>query len=397
MIVYLINDIATKRGKAMSKREDILGMRVDQVGSLLRPQSLIETFLAFGNGRRSREELDTAIKQGIRDVVAKQERIGFPIVTDGEYERLNWQMSFAKVEGWDLDTFSWKGFLANPSLRYEHEHGNQLGADAVEVFKTPATSKLRLTSNFPLQEYEYLASVATAPAKAMIMGPDRVSQMCDLAASAPHYASADDFLADVVHIQSEMVRGLVDAGCPYIQLDEPSYTGYVDRATLERMKSRGEDPLASLRRAIAASNGVIEAHHGKAVFGIHICRGNRASMWHREGTYDGIAEELFSSLQFDRLLLEYDTERAGGFEPLRFVPKGPTVVLGLVTTKTGDVESVDMLVRRIDEAARYIDIGQLAISPQCGFASGISGNDLTEDQQWRKLEVLLETARKVWS
>jgi 5-methyltetrahydropteroyltriglutamate--homocysteine methyltransferase len=380
----------------MSKRDKILGMRVDQVGSLLRPQSLIEAFLAFGNGRISREELDAAIKQGIRDVVAKQERIGFPIVTDGEYERINWQMSFAKVEGWDLDTFSWKGFLANPSSRYEHEHSHQRGADAVEVFKTPATSKLRLASNFPLQEYEYLASVATAPAKAMIMGPDRVSQMCDMAASAPYYANANDFLADVVRIQSEMVGGLVDAGCPYIQLDEPSYTGYVDRATLERMKSRGEDPLANLRRAIAASNGVIEAHRGKSVFGIHICRGNRASMWHREGTYDGIAEELFSSLRFDRLLLEYDTDRAGGFEPLRFVPKGPTVVLGLVTTKTGDVENVDMLTRRIEEAARFIDIDQLAISPQCGFASGISGNDLSEEQQWRKMEAVLETARKVW-
>jgi 5-methyltetrahydropteroyltriglutamate--homocysteine methyltransferase len=142
---------------------------------------------------------------------------------------------------------------------------------------------------------------------------------------------------------------------------------------------------------------VIEPHLNKAVFGIHICRGNRASMWHREGTYDGIAEELFSSLKFDRLLLEYDTERAGGFEPLRFVPKGPTVVLGLVTTKTGDVESVDMLLRRIEEAARFIDMDQLAISPQCGFASGIAGNDLSEEQQWRKMEVILETARKAWN
>ena len=233
------------------------------------------------------------------------------------------------------------------------------------------------------------------------MGPDRVSQMCDLPASKPVYDSADAFLADVVAVQSRMVGELVEAGCPYVQLDEPSYTGYVDRATLERMRARGEDPMANLRRAIAASNAVIAGHAGKAVFGIHICRGNRASMWHREGTYDGIAEELFSTLRFDRLLLEYDTARAGGFEPLRFVPKGaigqaPIVVLGLVTTKTGEVETVDALLRRIEDASRFIDVGQLALSPQCGFASGMSGNDLSHDQQWRKLEVILETARRVW-
>jgi 5-methyltetrahydropteroyltriglutamate--homocysteine methyltransferase len=230
----------------------------------------------------------------------------------------------------------------------------------------------------------------------MLMGPDRVSQMCELAASAPHYARMEDFLADVVAVQQHMVGGLVEAGCPYIQLDEPSYTGYVDQATLARMAARGEDPMANLRRAIAASNAVIAPHAGRAVFGLHICRGNRASMWHREGAYDPIAEELFASLRFDRLLLEYDTERAGGFEPLRFVPKGVTAVLGLVTTKTGAVESPDFLLRRIEEASRFMDIGQLAISPQCGFASGLAGNDLSEDEQWRKLEVLLDVARRVW-
>jgi 5-methyltetrahydropteroyltriglutamate--homocysteine methyltransferase len=193
-----------------------------------------------------------------------------------------------------------------------------------------------------------------------------------------------------------MVDELIAAGCGYVQLDEPSYTGYVDRMTLQRIKSRGEEPMTNLARAVRASNAVITGHQGKATFGIHICRGNRASMWHREGTYDGIAEELFTTLTFDRLLLEYDTERAGGFEPLRFVPKGKIVVLGLITTKTGTVETVDGLRRRIDEAARFIDIEQLAVSPQCGFASGIAGNVLTEDDQWRKLDVMLETARRVW-
>jgi 5-methyltetrahydropteroyltriglutamate--homocysteine methyltransferase len=141
---------------------------------------------------------------------------------------------------------------------------------------------------------------------------------------------------------------------------------------------------------------VIAGLQGRATFGLHVCRGNRASMWHREGTYDAIAERLFTGLAFDRLLLEYDTERAGSFEPLRFVPKGRIVVLGLITTKTGRVETVDELARRIGEASRFVPLDQLALSPQCGFASGIAGNLLTEDEQWCKLDVMLETARKVW-
>jgi 5-methyltetrahydropteroyltriglutamate--homocysteine methyltransferase len=383
------------------RRAELLGLRVDQVGSLLRPASLIASFLSCAKGEITRTALDALVEQAVRDVVAKQQAIGFPVVTDGEYGRINWHVSFSQIEGWALDEASWRSFLANPAMRLEHERANTLGGDAVQSYQTPATARLRLLSNFPLREYRRVAGLTTAPAKAMLMGPDRVSQMCDLPASKPVYDSADAFLADVVAVQSRMVGELVEAGCPYVQLDEPSYTGYVDRATLERMRARGEDPMANLRRAIAASNAVVAAHAGKAVFGIHICRGNRASMWHREGTYDGIAEELFSTLRFDRLLLEYDTARAGGFEPLRFVPKGPLgkapiVVLGLVTTKTGEVETVDALLRRIEEASRFLDVGQLALSPQCGFASGMSGNDLSHDQQWRKLEVILETARRVW-
>jgi len=378
------------------KKNSLAQLRVDHVGSLLRPVSLVEAFLAYGRREIGSADLESAQDAAIREVVAKQEAIGFPVVSDGEYRRLNWQVSFSSVGGWDLRESSWRGFLANPTLIYEGERPNTRGKDAVETFKTPASSKLALEENFPLREYRFLSSVAKAPAKAMLMGPDRVAQMCDISRSAPHYLSSDDFLADVVDIQSRMVGELVQAGCAYVQLDEPSYTGYVDRATLERMKARGEDPMRNLARAVAASNKVIEAHQGKATFGIHICRGNRASMWHRDGTYDGIAEYLFENLKFDRLLLEYDTERAGGFEPLRFVPKDTVAVLGLVTTKTGTVETVDALLRRIDDAQRFLAIDRLALSPQCGFASGISGNLLTDDEQWRKLEVILETARKAW-
>ena len=372
-------------------------LRVDHVGSLLRPKSLIDAFLARGRGEIGEDALTAAQDAAIREVVAKQEAIGLPVVSDGEYRRLNWQVSFSEVEGWDQWEGSWRAFLASPSNLMEGEKPGTRGADAVEHFKAPATGRLALRRNAPLDEFLFLKGAASAPAKVMLMGPDRVSQMCDLERSAPWYSGRQAFLDDVAAIQNRMVGEIVAAGCPYVQLDEPSYTGYVDRATLERMAARGEDPVANLRSAVAASNAAIDGHRGRACFGLHICRGNRASMWHREGSYDGIAEFLFANLAFDRLLLEYDTERAGGFEPLRFVPKGgPTVVLGLITTKTGAAEDPDDLIARIEEAARFVDIGQLAISPQCGFASGIGGNLLGEDEQWRKLEVMLAVADRVW-
>ena len=373
-------------------------MRTDQVGSLLRPQSLIDAFVARGNNEIDDVGLADVQDHAIRDIVAKQEAAGLGVVSDGEFRRLNWQVSFSDVDGWDLWEGSWRLFLKRPGQdSVEEEKPGERGADAVEVFKVPATGKLRLRENFPLREYRFLKSVTNCPAKAMIMGPDRVAQMCDIAGSGPAYGATDAFLGDVAKIQNEMVGELVDSGCDYVQIDEPSYTGYVDKVTLERIAARGEDPMENLARAVAASNAAIAGHEGKACFGIHICRGNRASMWHREGTYDGIAEYLFSNLRFDRLLLEYDTERAGGFEPLRFVPKGgPVVVLGLITTKSGEVERVDDLLARVEDAQRFIDIDQLAISPQCGFASGIGGNILSEDNQWRKLEVMQETARKIW-
>lgn len=374
-------------------------MRVDHVGSLLRPESLKQAFRAFGVGDLTREELEAAQDDAIRAVIERQEQAGLPVVSDGEYRRLNWQVSFSEVAGWDLWGGSWKGFLNNPDLLLPGEKPLSRGEDAVVSFRAPATGRLALKSNFPLREYRYAASVATRPVKAMLMGPDRVAQMCDIDASHDVYPDADAFLADVVRIQRQMVVELADAGCPYIQLDEPSYTGYVDTATIERLRARGEDPVANLQRAIDADNAVVEGLRGRVVTSVHVCRGNRASMWHREGTYDAIAERLLGGLRVDRLLLEYDTERAGGFEPLRFVPRGPdgpVVVLGLITTKTGRVETEAELLERIEDAARFVPLEQLAISPQCGFASGIGGNFLTEDEQWAKIDVMLRVARKVW-
>ncbi len=370
--------------------------RVDHVGSLLRPEELKAAFLRRARGQIDDAALVGAQDEAIRAVVAEQEAHGLPIVTDGEYRRLNWQVSFSRVSGWDLWEGAWRNFLQFPDNVGAGEQPLRRGADAVESFKVPATGKIALQESFPLREYEFLHKVATRPVKMTLMGPDRVRQMCDIGKSAPHYADSASFLADVVAIQRRMVEELVAAGCDYVQIDEPSFTGYVDPATLQRMEARGEDPLKSLKAAIDADNAVIAGLQGRAVFGLHICRGNRASMWHREGHYDAIAEAVFGGLTYDRLLLEYDSERAGSFDPLRFVRKGTIVVLGLVTTKSGEMETVDGLRRRIEDAARFCPLDQLALSPQCGFASGIGGNALSMDAQWRKLDVMMETARRVW-
>jgi 5-methyltetrahydropteroyltriglutamate--homocysteine methyltransferase len=205
----------------------------------------------------------------------------------------------------------------------------------------------------------------------------------------------DDFVADVVGIERAIVKGLADAGCRYVQIDAPGFTAYVDEPSMQQMRDRGEDPMANFARSLKAESDVVSGFPG-VTFGIHLCRGNQRSMWHREGTYDAIAERLFNELPHQRFLLEYDTPRAGSFAPLRFVPKGKTIVLGLITTKQPQLEQVDELRKRIDEASKYIAVEQLAISPQCGFASDVVGNLISADDQKRKLETMVETARLVW-
>ncbi len=181
-----------------------------------------------------------------------------------------------------------------------------------------------------------------------------------------------------------------------MHIDEPGFTAYADAASLEVLRARGEVPAVNLQRSIDANNALIADFGDEVTFGVHLCRGNRESQWHREGTYDAIAESVLGGLHYDRLMLEYDTERAGGFEPLRFVRGGAVVVLGLLTTKTGALEDADLLKRRIEEASRHVPLDRLALSPQCGFASGIAGNLISADEQWRKLERVLEVARDVW-
>jgi len=262
--------------------------------------------------------------------------------------------------------------------------------------------RLGLARNVPLEEYRAASRMAKQPLKMTVLSADRISQRFAHERSTAIYRDMDAFLADVVAINRQIIGSLVEAGCRYVQVDAPGYTAYVDQVSLERMRSRGEDPAANLERSIAADNAMIAGFDG-VTFGIHVCRGNPRTVdpktgkvlpqWHREGHYDGIAEQLFNDLHHDRLLLEYDSERAGSFAPLRFVPKDKVTVLGLVTTKLAEVEPLDALRRRIDDAAKSLPLEQLALSPQCGFGKGVT---LTQDDQWRKFERIVETARAVW-
>jgi 5-methyltetrahydropteroyltriglutamate--homocysteine methyltransferase len=375
-------------------------IRNDVVGSLLRPAKLKEIRLLYDEGKAGADELRAAQDDAVRQVVALQEKAGLDVVTDGEFRRLNFQDSFgASVSGFRAGRADWKSVAAlaeggKPLQRWEMPPELEKGA-AVLTHRRSVVERLRLVHHGPLEEFRFVSSVAKKPAKVTLIGPDRISQRFDYENSTSVYSGMDEFLADVVRIEREMMGALVEAGCRYIQIDAPGYTAYVDTPSLEAMRQRGEDPMVNLSRSIRADNELIGGFES-VTFGIHLCRGNQRSMWHREGSYDAIAERLFAELNHDRFLLEYDSPRAGGFEPLRHVPKGKVVVLGLVSTKVPAIETVEALKRRIDEAGKYLPLEQLAISPQCGFASDVAGNLISESDEKRKLEVVVETARQVW-
>jgi 5-methyltetrahydropteroyltriglutamate--homocysteine methyltransferase len=375
--------------------ENLHSLRIDLVGSLLRPVKLKQAFSKWASGETTVEELQKIQDEAIREVVAKQEAHHLPLVVDGEFRRTNFMESFsvvAGVEEWQSGVKTYHNILAREDTAASK---TEKGQDPILLNRKRVTQKLRLVRNRLLEDYLFAHSLTRRPVKVSLIGPDRITQCYDSESSRSVYPSIDDFVADVVTVERQMIGQLAEAGCRYVGIDAPGYTAYVDGPSLAAMRARGEDPEQNMERSIRADNQVI-ADFPDITFGIHLCRGNRQSMWHREGSYDAIAEKLFNGLNHPRLLLEYDTERAGSFAPLRLVPKGKIVVLGLITTKVGRVETVDELRRRIDEAARYIPIEQLALSPQCGFASSIMGNLLSEDEQFRKLDVMVETAGKVW-
>lgn len=374
-------------------------IRTDVVGSLLRPARWRQVREELEAGTLAPERYAEIERECIAALIRMQEEIGLDVVTDGEISRLNFQDSFgASVKGFDAPAATvreTKSRVEGAAPMQRWDIPNLYGVGPAIQSRRPVVERLSLGRNLPLEEYVRARPLAKAPVKATLVGPDRIAQRFAHEASKAVYADMDAFLADVVAVQQQMIRQLADAGCRYVQIDEPGYTAYVDEPSLKLMRDRGEDTDRNMARSIAANAAIVNAFP-EVTFGIHLCRGNHRSMWHREGTYDAIAERLFNDLPYDRFLLEYDSPRAGTFAPLRFVPKGKVIVLGLVSTKLPEMETVDDLRRRIDTAARYVPLDQLAISPQCGFASDIVGNLLSEDDQKRKLELVVAAAEAVW-
>src|SRR5579862_7527535 len=374
-------------------------IRTDVVGSLLRPAAVRQARIAFDEGRIAAAALRAIEDDAVREAVRLQESAGLDVVSDGEMRRLNFQDSFgASVEGYAASRSTLKAYErrvegASPGRRWDIPTLGEAGTAVSH--RRPVKARLTLAHNIPLDEYRFAATAARQPVKVSLIGPDRIAQRFAYEDSRAVYRDMDAFLADVVAIERAIVRSLVEAGCRYVHIDAPGFTAYVDPSSLAEMRARGEDPMQNFARALKAEAAVIADFPG-VTFGIHLCRGNQRSMWHREGAYDAIAERLFNSLAHDRFLLEYDSPRAGSFAPLRFVPRGKTVVLGLVSTKVPQLESIDDLKRRIEEAARYLPLEQLALSPQCGFASEFIGNLVSQDDQQRKLERVVEVARQVW-
>jgi methionine synthase II (cobalamin-independent) len=364
--------------------------RADHVGSLLRPPELLEAREAFDAGRIDGAELSAAEDEAIRDAVELQRAAGLQSVTDGEFRRATWHMDFIYQLG---------GIEHAPGktkVQFRNEHGT--------VEWTPAAirvaEKIHLDHTIFADAFEFLASTANGSAtpKLTIPSPNMVHYRGGrLAVDERIYPDIDEFWSDLSATYADELRALGELGCTYVQFDDTSLAYLNDPGQREQIKQRGTDDVEHLHEQYVRNiNRALEGRPEGMAVTTHLCRGNFRSSWAAEGGYDFVAEALFGGLGVDGFFLEYDDARSGGFEPLRFVPPGKQVVLGLVTTKHGELESKDLLKRRIEEASRYVPIEQLCLSPQCGFSSTVEGNALTREQEIAKLELIVETAAEVW-
>ena len=360
--------------------------RAEVVGSYLRPPDLLKSRAAFADGKLKLEELRTAEDRAILQCFDGQRKAGMSIFTDGELRRASWLTDMADaVEGFVADKviLDWKG----PGGGFEASTAQAVSAKLKKVRKLTA------------HEIPFLKKSAPGPFKITLPAPSNfMVSSYKRGVSSRFYPTHAALLQDLIEIVRDEIQWLVSEGVTYIQLDAPFYSHYLDPIQRARLERDGLNPDDEFKKSVAGDNSLLkDIPRSKVAVSFHVCRGNSRSRWYTEGGYDVIAERLFGSLDVDNFLLEYDSERAGGFEPLRLVPREKRVVLGLITTKTPKLESMDDLRRRIDEAARFIPLEDLAISTQCGFASIAAGNLLTMDEQWRKLELVVNTARKVWS
>jgi 5-methyltetrahydropteroyltriglutamate--homocysteine methyltransferase len=359
--------------------------RAEHVGSLLRPPEVLQARAAHAAGSLPLEQLRAAEDRAILEVLEKQSQLGLDVITDGELRRGSWLTDMADaVDGFVSERvpLEWKG----PGGGLEGSTAHAAGA------------KLRKARKMTGHEVPFLKKNARVPFKVTLPAPSNFMQISyKPGITEKFYPTHADLLKDLVEIVHDEVAWLVSEGVKYIQFDAPYYSHYLDPQRQEGMRQAGFDPYKELENAIAGDNAAMRGvQRGDVTFALHVCRGNSRSRWYAEGGYDLIAENLFGLLEVDRFLLEYDTERSGGFEPLRLVPSGKSVVLGLITTKETKLEAQDDLLRRIGEASKFVPLEYLALSPQCGFASVAAGNLLSVEEQWQKLALVVDTARKVW-
>jgi 5-methyltetrahydropteroyltriglutamate--homocysteine methyltransferase len=360
--------------------------RADQVGSFLRPAEILE---ARQSEHGSPEKLREVEDRHIRRVLAKQKDLGFEVFTDGELRRRNFMSDFTDaVEGFDLGDAVARAWQAGATPK-----------SGVSSVAGVVTGKLRRVRPLTGHELPFLKAESPGPVKMTLPSATQFPAIAwKRGTSDAVYPDHSALLWDIVAIMKEELRDVAAQGAAYLQIDAPRYSYFIDPKWREWIRTEMRmEPDALLEESIRADNACLEAaRRPGVVLAMHLCRGNNRSHWYAEGGYDGIAERLFSTMAVDRFLLEYDDDRSGTFEPLRFVPRGRTVVLGLVSSKRSELEPGDALARRIDEAARFVPLDDLALSPQCGFASTMEGNLLTEDEQWAKLRLVAETARQVW-
>ncbi len=367
-----------------------LDLHSDHIGSLLRPQALLDAREAHDQGRLSDEALRTEEDRAILDALKMQRQSGIGICTDGEFRRMTWMSGMAQV----LD-----GVVNMDSRRFPPNAWKGSGAEVanaeVPMPTMAANGPIRLKARFTGTETAFLKAHAPGPWKITMPSPTIQISMFDREASRAAYPTQQDLLDAIVKVYQDEVDGQIEDGAAYIQVDSLRYAQVIGGFT--PMGEDLKDTDAVVGQVIASDNAVLSRARAKGVTtGVHICRGNHRSAWAMSGSYDAVAERLLNEVETDRFLLEYDDERSGTFEPLRFTPKGKTVVLGLVSSKLGPPEDPDELRRRVDEAAKYVPLEQLALSPQCGFASTFRGNLLSQDDQKRKLELVADTARKIW-
>ncbi|MEZ5786905.1 MAG: cobalamin-independent methionine synthase II family protein [Xanthobacteraceae bacterium] len=359
--------------------------RADQVGSLLRTEALKQARSQHQSGAITDDALRQVEDAEIKKIIARQEEVGLQAVTDGEFRRAWWHFDFLKK----LDGV--EGYQAASGIQF---HGIETRAEGLRV-----TGRVGFSGSHPMIEhFKFLKANTKATAKMTIPSPSVLHfRGGSKEVSNKVYPQLDAFFDDLGRAYRKVVRAFYDAGCRYLQFDDTVWAYLCSKEQLQQARDRGEEVEKLPRIYADVINYAIAERPSDMVITTHVCRGNFRSQWISEGGYEPVAERLLGEIDYDGYFLEYDTDRAGGFEPLRFLPKGKKiVVLGLVTSKSGTLESRDAIKRRIDEATRYASLDQLALSPQCGFASTEEGNILTEDQQWAKLAMIVDLAREIW-